>query len=403
MKNIFSAIWLLFLLLALGCAKEETPYIEADTPTCQRTKLENQHIIHWKSKATTLLQVQTLADFESFKLEHKNQIEFIEPNYLLTDPNATSDFNFVRSASSVHNLVNAPTLWQAGYQGQGIVVAVIDTGINLNHPQLITHLAINEIESRSGKNNIDDDGNGFIDDIYGWNFVTNKTESIDEHGHGTAMAGIITGSNYNRPSLSMAPLAKILPVDFMNETGGTEYDAKEAMAYAISRKVHIINNSWSINCSQLLKQAFIGWKNENVIFVNASGNSPVDVVLNGIIPSSLDLPNSLNVGSLDESGHRSSFSGFGTTVKIFAPGEFIPTIYPSSGFNHSVPTSGTSVSAAIVSGAAALLWSAYPEATAAEIVYLMTETTNQEPLLEKVLDLKKAYYFGRNLIPRTIN
>lgn len=405
MNFLYYLIFIFFLILNSGCSQSEDEIIKSEMTVCQRTKLEKQFIIHWKNKASTLLHTQQEEDISQFiKLNHKN-IHFVEPNYLLArDSNpVTMVFNIARPASAVHDLIQTQFMWRRGFLGQNIVVAVIDTGINLHHPQLRNHLAVNEIESMFQKNGIDDDTNGFIDDIFGWNFVDNQTESIDEHGHGTAMAGIITGSTNRRPSLSMAPLAKILAVDFMNETGGTEFHAQQAMAYAISRKVQIINNSWSINCSELLKQAFLSWKNENVIFVNAAGNSPIDVVINDIIPSSLDLANSINVGSLDEYGNKSTYSGFGHTVKIFAPGEFIPTIYPSSGLNRSIATSGTSVSAAIVSGAAALLWSAFPEASAVQIVELLTVSANQEPAGQQVLDLKKAMILGNSLYHQNRN
>lgn len=402
MNFLYQVALVLFLIVNSGCSENENKIIESESPQCQRTKLEKQFIVHWKDKDSTLLHTQRAEDISKFLKMNEQNIHFIEPNYLLVreaDPEATT-LNIARPASAVHDLIQTQFMWSHGFMGQNIIVAVIDTGINLNHPQLRSHLAVNEIESMFPKNGVDDDGNGFVDDIFGWNFVNNQTESIDEHGHGTAMAGIITGSTNRRPSLSIAPLAKILPVDFMDENGGTEFHAQQAMAYAISRKVHIINNSWSINCSELLKQAFLSWKNENVIFVNAAGNSPIDVVLNDIVPSSLDLPNSLNVGSLDEFGNRSSYSGYGHTVKIFAPGEFIPTIYPTSGLNLSVATSGTSVSAAIVSGAAALLWSAFPEASATQIVDLLTISANQEPTGQQVLDLKRAMNLGNNLFHR---
>ena len=403
MNFLYHLTFIFFLLFSYGCSENENKILEPETIRCQRTKLEKQFIVHWKNKESTLLHTQQDDDISQFIKLNDPKILFIEPNYLLArdaQP-VNAAFNVVaRPASGVHDLIQTEFMWRRGFLGQNIVVAVIDTGINLNHPQLRNHLAVNEIESMFQRNGIDDDANGFVDDIFGWNFVNNQTESIDEHGHGTAMAGIITGSTNRRPSLSMAPLAKILAVDFMNETGGTEFHAQQAMAYAISRKVHIINNSWSINCSELLKQAFLTWKNENVIFVNAAGNSPIDVVLNEIVPSSLDLPNSINVGSLDEFGNKSTYSGYGLTVKIFAPGEFIPTIYPSSGLNLSVATSGTSVSAAIVSGAAALLWSAFPEASAVQIVGLLTVSANQEPASQQVLDLKKAMNLGNNLFHR---
>ena len=324
---IYSGFFLAILIIFSGCGKKSDPApVESNLQECKKTKLESQFIVHWKNGEKTLIHEKNV---NLFIEKNKPAIQLIEPNYLIhsstSSASVLSPYDSQIPSTSAHDIIHTEAAWNLGYLGQGITVAVIDTGVAINHPQLRTHLAVNEIESLYGQNHIDDDGNGFIDDIYGWNFVSGSPDQNDLTGHGTGMAGIITGMPENRPSLSMAPEAKILSVQFMDQDGGTEYHAHLAMAYALSRKVNIINNSWSISCSELLKNDFISWSHENVIFVNASGNIPVDVYQMGIIPSSLKLPNNLNAGSLDDFGHISSFSGYGATVNIFAPGELIPT------------------------------------------------------------------------------
>lgn len=394
-----SSLAILFSILVFSCSKDvDTSLVNEGSENCQKTKLENEFIIHWKDGKKSLVHEKNI---QKFIEKNKSHLKMIEPNYLLQPTSAQETRINPYSTStdapfqSAHDIIHTENAWSQGIWGQGITVAVIDTGIELNHPLLHPQLAINEIESRPGPNQIDDDENGFVDDIYGWNFVGESPEQKDEIGHGTAMAGIITGMQGPSPSLSLAPQAKILSIDFMDQDGGTEFHAHEAMAYALSRKVHIINNSWSISCSELLKNDFVNWGAENVIFVNASGNTPVNVSQKGIIPSSLSLPNNLNVGSLDEQGHISTFSGYGETVKIFAPGEQIPTLFPESGYNLSSPASGTSVSTAIVSGAAALIWSAFPNAKATDIISLIEDGAYTDSSFHRILDIRKSIRLGK--------
>lgn len=343
--------------------------------------VKNQFIIHWKKKSPTLLISENLDHF--INLNH-DEIDFVEPNYAIftklvkteeEDPTAPSAFGSFESAQSVYEMIHVRSAWYRGFFGQGLTVAVVDTGIDLKHPSLRRRM------------------------VQGWNFISNATDSFDETGHGTAMAGIITGPYLNNSSLSLAPDVKILPIDFMNAEGGTEFHAQQALAYAITRNAKVINNSWTVNCSALLRDSFVGWANENVIFINSSGNEPFDVIEHGIIPASLTLANHVHVGSLDDRGHRSKFSGFGSTVHIYAPGEHVPSFAQSDSGSRSVRISGTSASTAIVSAAAALLWSAFPEATAQEIVALLIEGAQQEPTIEPTLNIQESLRLGRERFP----
>ncbi len=185
----------------------------------------------------------------------------------------------------------------------------------------------------------------------------------------------------------------------MTESNATEFHAEQAISYALSRRVQIINNSWTIHCSVLLKNSFDNWSKENIIFVNASGNEPIDVVINQVTPTSFNYPNIINVGSSDQYGHRSIFSGYGNTVSLFAPGEGIPIIFSNSGWDLSKSASGTSFSAGIVSAAAALIWSAFPKATAVEIIALLHDGAvfhaNDKPSPIKILNIKRTLILGK--------
>lgn len=365
--------------MTVACAKDKK-YVEAASPYCQSNMVKNQFIVHWKKQNPTLLNSENLGQFINL---NRNEIDFVEPNYTIfaklvkteeEEPVAPS-FGTPESANSVYEMIHVRSAWYRGYFGQGLTVAVVDTGIDPKHPSLRRRM------------------------IPGWNFISNAVDPEDETGHGTAMAGIITGPYLNNSSLSLAPDVKILPLDFMTAEGGTEFHAQEALAYAISHDAKVINNSWTVNCSELLRSSFVNWGSANVIFINSSGNEPVDVITHGILPAALALPNHVHVGSLDERGHRSTFSGFGSTVQVYAPGEHVPSFAQTDSGSRSVRISGTSASTAIVSAAAALLWSAFPEASARDIVALLVEGAQQEPTVEPMLNIQASLRLGRERFP----
>lgn len=383
MCSIKAASAILSVLLFASCA-EDRKFIESTSAFCQSHMVKNQYIVHWKKQNPTLVVENNLEQF--IKLNN-DEIRFVEPNYnIMTrfvntqeqqpDELVTASYVSPESANTVYDMIHVRSAWYRGFFGQGLTVAVVDTGIDQKHPSLRKRM------------------------VPGWNFVSNFSDSIDETGHGTAMAGIITGPYLNNSSLSLAPDVKIMPIDFMTDQGGSEYHAQQALNFAISHNAKIINNSWTVSCSELLRTSFINWSQQNVIFVNSSGNEPVDVITHSILPASLSLNNHIHVGSIDDRGHRSSFSGFGFTVQVYAPGEFVPTFAQSDSGLRSVRVSGTSVSTAIVSAAAALLWSAFPEASAAEIVSLIIEGALQEPTIEPVLNVQESLRLGRERFSR---
>ena len=363
------------VLLFAGCAKDNK-LVEANSSFCQSLMLKNQYIVHWKKKNPTLLVSDNLKPFLS---DNFNDIKFVEPNYnvvakfvdVMEEPITPSAISNAEIASAVYEAIHIKSAWYRGYFGQGLTVAVVDTGVDQKHPSLRRRL------------------------VPGWNFISDSSALDDETGHGTAMAGIITGPYRNNSSLSLAPDVKIMPIDFMTEHGGTEYHAQQALDYAISHNAKIINNSWTVSCSELLRSSFVEWSNKDVIFINSSGNEPVDVITHGILPASLSLSNHLQVGSLDDRGRRSAFSGYGDTVQVYAPGELVPSFAQSNTSSKSIRISGTSASTAIVSAAAAILWSAFPKATASEIVALILEGALVEFTVEPTLNVEASLKIGR--------
>ncbi len=384
-------------IMAVGC--DQNKMVETKYQTCQNRKIENQWIVHWKGNRSSLVQSKLRVHGAFVGNKDTPEIEFVEPNYRILQSEAPLRFNnladsVMPSPTEIRKSIGVPAAWNQGYRGQGVIIAVVDSGIDLGHSSLRRNLHINTEESQTSLDSLDNDQNGFVDDFYGWNFTNNSGSIRDEIGHGTAMAGIIVGQEDQ--ALGIAPEARILPVDFMDEQGGTEFHAKKAIDYGISRGAKIVNNSWSISCSQLLQNSFLKWSQLDVIFVNASGNTSQNVVTDGVIPSSMDSPNFLNVGASDLTGHRSQFSSYGDSVKIFAPGEFIPTITPSWYPEKRMSSSGTSASTAILSGAAAILWSAYPQASAQKIVDLIYRGADRTSGIP-ILNLEKSLSLTSNL------
>lgn len=356
---------LIISLTLIGCAKESSKFRENNERYCANSKIVNQFIAHWEDGSTSLILTD---DIKNFIKQNEEKIKFVEPNYALKLRQQFENVKLDNPVSSyrILNDIGALEAWRLGYEGQNILVAVIDSGVDIENNKLRRSIYLNPVDSTV--NGVDEDGNGFIDDIHGWNFTSNSWQVIDEIGHGTSITGIISGKDISGESLAIAPEAKILPIDIMTGSGGTEFAAKQAVDYAILMKAHIINNSWSINCSQYLALTFQDYEKHNVIFVNSAGNEPVDVVQNRIMLAAMSFSNFLNVGSNNLTGRASVFSGFGKSINIWAPGEQVPVLTNISDASISTNASGTSVSAGIVSGAAALIWSAYPRESAVQIV-----------------------------------
>jgi len=270
----------------------------------------------------------------------------------------------------------------------GVVVAVIDDGVDFSHPDMAARAWTNPGESGAGRetNGIDDDGNGYVDDVHGWDFChdDNTIHDFDDDFHGTHVAGTIAASLDGVGAVGVAPSVSIMALKFLGDDieCGLDSQAIAAIAYAKSFGVRIANNSWGgrgrPEDAPELYDAIAG---SGMLFVASAGNSGADndSEVTPTLPASFDLPNVLSVAAVDNSGGLAGFSNFGaTTVDIAAPGVGVLSALPADA-THPEPgwgwLDGTSMAAPYVSGTAALVASRWP-AKAGDPVALKARLVN---------------------------
>ncbi|UCD72247.1 MAG: S8 family serine peptidase [Syntrophobacterales bacterium] len=271
-------------------------------------------------------------------------VEYAEPNYILhtfqTFPNDPS-FGLLWGLDYIQDAdIDAPEAWDITTGSANIVIAVIDTGVNYNHTDLAANMWTNPGEDPwavptdpATGNGIDDDGNGYIDDWRGWDFLGHKdpilspddntpdNDPMDQSDHGTHVAGTIAAVGDNANGIAgVMWTARIMPLRFLNGQGGTDADAIEAINYAAMMGAHIINASWGgYGYSQALYDAIA---NSGVLFVAAAANDANDN--DGdfkAYPASYDLPNIISVAATDQIDVLADFSNYGaTSVDVGAPG-----------------------------------------------------------------------------------
>ncbi|MCC6954858.1 MAG: S8 family serine peptidase, partial [Deltaproteobacteria bacterium] len=241
-----------------------------------------------------------------------------------------------------------------------IVVGVVDTGVAYNHPDLAANMWVNPAETVNG---IDDDGNGVIDDVHGYDALANNGDPNDQNGHGTHCAGPIGGvGNDGVGVVGVNWRTKIMALRFLGANGsGTVEDAIKAIAYAVSMKqrgvnLRVLSNSWGgSGASQALEDAVQNANNNGILFVAAAGNSASDNDDLPTYPAAIDLPNVVTVAAVDREGNLASFSNFGyQSVHVAAPGVSIVSTYLNGSYS---TLNGTSMATPHVAGVAALVLS----------------------------------------------
>lgn len=263
--------------------------------------------------------------------------------------------------------------------GQGIVVAVSDTGVDADHPDLLENMWRNPREIQNG---IDDDNNGYIDDVFGWDFVKKSPSGVDHHFHGTHVAGTI-GARVSDKMAGVAPKAQIMDVSFLDHQGsGSEINGAKTIIYAADNGANIVNCSWgSTEHSQLIADAIRYAQGKGTLVVAAAGNDGVNTDKSVHSPSGEDVENIISVGSTAAAkGSRSSFSNYGImSVDLAAPGSNIFSASPSGKTARYQTLSGTSMASPHAAGAAALVWSLNPAMTWREVkaVLMSTSVTNK--------------------------
>ncbi|MCW5314888.1 S8 family serine peptidase [Nostoc sp. KVJ3] len=292
------------------------------------------------------------------------------------------------------DLVKAPEVWAHGYTGKGVVVAVLDTGVDYNHQDLKDNIWTNPKEKAS--NGIDNDGNGYANDIHGWNFVDNNNNVLDDNGHGTHVSGIIAGENNNYGVTGIAYNAKIMPVKVLDSSGsGDDTTISKGIHYAVDNGANVINLSLgSVFPDDILKSAIEYASGKGVTVVMAAGN---DGSSSPDYPASYASTSGIAVGAVDRNNQMADFSNRSGTQPISyvtAPGV---DVYSSIPNNQYATYSGTSMASPYVAGVVALMLSANHNLTESQIRDIVTSTagnsTQSSSYTSEVQSLTSSYLF----------
>lgn len=335
---------------------------------CSGQAIPNRFIVEWLDGRITTESGENADSFKS---------EFVRPNLdriksvyhdrmiRLSTPPTTEEL-FEQNTPSVEDwgqqMIEVSALYDVGARGQGVLIGVVDSQIDVDHPQLRPRVSPNPGEIPG--NGIDDDGNGFIDDYYQTNF--SHYDSL-KNGHGTHVSGIILADHEKGPVRGVAPEAMLIAAPFIGPDGsGSLGDAIAALNHVAARGAKIVNASWGgAPCIPSLATTFRELEKKGLLIVVAAGNSGRDIDVSPEYPASFSLGTQLTVAASSPSDFMANWSNSGfSLVNLAAPGVNIYSVIPGQRGEF---MDGTSMAAPFVSGAAALLWSLRPQATARDI------------------------------------
>jgi subtilisin family serine protease len=310
---------------------------------------------------------------------NRPDVEYAEPNPIIAvcaDPNDP-----LYADQWALGKIQVAEAWDTCRGSRAVVVAVIDTGVDYRNPDLQGNLWINEAE-RAGQPGVDDDGNGYVDDLRGYNFAAGTGDPLDDHGHGTVCAGIIGALGNNGTAVAGVCWAvRIMPLKALDATGnGTVADAVPAVYYAVANGADIISGSWGgTESSQSLRDAVEFASQEGVVIVAAAGNNGATMAY---YPAAF--PEVIAVAATEPSDKRWYLSNFGSWVDLAAPGWGIISLRAAPPGQTARPgsfvrMSGTSMAAPHVAGTCALLLAANPFLRRDELQQILATTGDPIP------------------------
>lgn len=304
--------------------------------------------------------------------------EYIEPDEIVHHMAVSNDPGVGNQWA--HAKVDSAGAWAVSSGSRNVVVAVVDSGIDYTHPDLKNNMWKNPGEIPD--NGKDDDGNGFVDDVYGWDFRNNDNKPMADDAssyHGTHVAGTIGAVGNNGIGISgHAQQVQLMALKFLG-SGGSGYrsDAIKAIDYAIKMKAKIISNSWGgTTFSQALYDAITRAKNAGILFVVAAGNSGANADKSNHYPSNYPHDNIIAVASSTSSDGLSSFSNYGVNnIDIAAPGSSIYSTKNGGAYQY---LSGTSMATPLVSGVLATMIAKRPDLNYRQLKDILMTTVDKK-------------------------
>jgi subtilisin family serine protease len=296
--------------------------------------------------------------------------------------------------------IGMPAVWDAQRGSANVVVGVVDSGIDFSHEDLAPNVWTNPGEIQG--NGIDDDLNGWVDDVHGVNCITDTGGGMDDFGHGTHVAGTIGAVGNNAIGVAGVNWSvRLMALKFLGSSGaGTVANAVKCLDYATSMGADLTNHSWNGGSfSQAMYDAIARARAAGDLMVASAGNSSVDndrFPASGY-PSSYDLDNIIAVAATDQNDNLAFFSNFGaTTVDLAAPGVGIVSTIPNNGYTS---LNGTSMAAPHVAGAAALLWASRPGVSYSAVRARILQTVDPIPSLQGMVATGGRLSVARAIFP----
>lgn len=320
-------------------------------------------------------------------------VEYAEPDYLVwpcVEPNdpafAENKLWGLRNLGGVSGYtagadIDASAAWAVKNDASNVIVAVTDTGIRYDHQDLAANMWLNSAEIPD--NGIDDDGNGVVDDVFGYDAYANDGDPMDFQGHGTHCAGTIGARGDN--GLGMTGVAwgvQLMSGRFLGPFGGTTSDGIKVIDYARQKGANVISASWGGGGNSLaLKNAIAACAQADIVFVAAAGNSGTNNDSLPHYPSSYDLPNIVAVAASNALDNLTGFSCYGrNSVDIAAPGWQIWSTYSGGTANYRF-LHGTSMATPHVSGALALARAQFPDSRVEDLIAALYRSSDKLPSL----------------------